>query len=98
MGVNAADYLEDMAERVSWEVGERWKVAEHARKVYVKALDTPGADTVQHQANAERAMGELYGAYDMAHCMGYLIDWDESRENVTGVRVDPALARSLRGE
>lgn len=96
----AVDYLEDEAERVKWELEERWKLYGHRHKAVRDILQRTGegAALAREMLDCERAAGEFYGALDVAHAMGYLIDWDEGRENIVGVRVDPCLAKALGGE
>lgn len=98
--VRAVEYLEDETERVKWMLEERWKLYGHRHEAVHGILQRTGegAALAREMLDCERAAGEFYGALDVAHAMGYRIDWDEGRENIVGVRVDPCLARALGGE
>ena len=98
--VKAVEYLEGEAERVKWMLEERWRLYGHRHKAVRGILQRSGegAELAREMLDCERAAGEFYGALDVAHAMGYLIDWDDGRENIVGVRVDPARARALGGE
>ena len=99
-GTSADEYLEDKAVTVKWELEERWKLYGHRHKAVRGILQRTGegAALAREMLDCERAAGEFYGALDVAHAMGFLIDWDEGRENIVGVRVDPCLAKTLGGE
>ena len=98
--VRAVEHLEDETEHVKWMLEERWKLYGLRHKAVRGILQRTGegAALAREMLDCERAAGEFYGALDVAHAMGYLIDWDDGRENIVGVRVDPCLAMALGGE